>query len=65
MTSPSEPADHHTFSTNTVSSGTPVPTPEPRRRRTPIVLAIVLAAGLAGLGGGLVGAASHQDAAPV
>lgn len=65
MTSHPEPTVHHTFSTNTVSSGTPVPTPEPRRRRTPIVLAIVLAAGLAGLGGGFIGAASHQDPAPV
>ncbi|MEA3501951.1 MAG: trypsin-like peptidase domain-containing protein [Actinomycetota bacterium] len=60
-----QPATGRSFSVNTTSSGQPVAAPAPRRRRTWLAVPIVLAVILAGVGGGLLGASTHQDVAPV
>ena len=65
MNQPPRPSDYPTFSINTTSSAIPARAPEPPRRRRLFILPIALAVALAGIGGGLVGAATHSDAASV
>lgn len=56
-----------TFSVNTTSSGEPqpVPPPAPRRRRIWLIAPIAFAVVLAAVGGGFLGASTHQDVLPV
>lgn len=56
-----------TFSVDTTSSGEPraAQPPSPRRRHSRLILPITLAVALAGIGGGLIGASTHQDLPPV
>ena len=67
MTPTPHPPQRRTFSVNTTSSGEPqmTPPPEPRRRRPWLIAPIALAVALAGIGGGLIGASTHQDVPPV
>jgi len=61
------PSILHSFSMTTTSSGEPPATPVPatRRRRPWLIVPIALAVVLAGVGGGIIGASTHQDGAPV
>ena len=56
-----------TFPVNTTSSGEPqpVPPPAPRRRRIWLIAPIAFAVVLAAVGGGFLGASTHQDVLPV
>ena len=56
-----------TFSVNTTNSGEPqpVPPPAPRRRRIWLIAPIAFAVVLAAVGGGFLGASTHQDVLPV
>lgn len=67
MTPTPQPTPQRTFSVHTTSSGEPQapPSPAPRRRPTWLVAPIALAVVLAGVGGGLIGASTHQDVPPV
>ncbi len=67
MTPSPQPPPQRTFSVNTTSSGETqaAPPPAPRRRRTWLIAPVALAVVLAGVGGGLIGASTHQDIAPV
>jgi len=63
MTPTPHPTPRRTFSVDTTSSGQPqaaAPSP-PRRRRSWVIAPIALAVVLAGIGGGLIGASTHQD----
>jgi len=61
------PSPQRTFSVDTTSSGEPqtAPPPAPRRRRTWLIVPITIAVVLAGIGGGFIGASTHQDTPPV
>ncbi len=67
MTPTHQPPPRHTFSVNTTSSGEPqlAPPPSPRQRRPWLIAPIALVVVLAGVGGGLIGASTHQDVPPV
>ncbi len=67
MTPSPQPPPQRTFSVNTTSTGETqaAPPPAPRRRRTWLIAPVALAVVLAGVGGGLIGASTHQDIAPV
>ncbi len=60
-----QPTPRRTFSVDTTSSSEPLAAPAPRRRRRWLVFPIVLAIGLVGVAGGLIGASTHKDVAPV
>ncbi len=66
MTPTPHPTPRRTFSVDTTSSGESptAPVPTPRRRRW-LIVPIALAVVLAGAGGGLIGASTHQDVPPV
>ncbi|MEA2009844.1 MAG: trypsin-like peptidase domain-containing protein [Actinomycetota bacterium] len=67
MTPTPRPIPQRTFSVDTTSSGEPqaAPSSAPPRRRTWLVVPVALAVVLAGVGGGLIGASTHQDVPPV
>ncbi|MFV9671662.1 MAG: S1C family serine protease [Acidimicrobiia bacterium] len=66
MTPSPHSTPRRTFSVDTTSSGEPqaaqIPAP---RRRSWLIVPIALAVALAGIGGGLIGASTHQDLPPV
>ncbi len=63
MTPTPHPTPRRTFSVDTTSSSQPqaAPPSPPRRRRSWLIAPIALAVVLAGIGGGLIGASTHQD----
>jgi len=67
MTPTPHPTSPRTFSVNTTSSGEPqaVSPPALGRRRIWLIAPIAFAVVVAGVGGGLIGASTHQDVAPV
>lgn len=67
MTPTPHPTSPRTFSVNTTSSGEPqaVSPPALRRRRMWLIAPIAFAVVVAGVGGGLIGASTHQDVPPV
>jgi putative serine protease PepD len=67
MTPTPHPTSPRTFSVNTTSSGEPqaVSPPALRRRRIWLIAPIAFAVVVAGVGGGLIGASTHQDVPPV
>lgn len=67
MTPTPNPTPRRTFSVDTTSSSQPqaAPPSPPRRRPSWLIAPIALAVVLAGIGGGLIGASTHQDAPSV
>ncbi len=67
MTPTPHPSQRRIFTVDTTSSGEPqvAPAPAPRRRRAWLIVPVALAVVLAGVGGGLIGASTHQDVPPV
>lgn len=59
------PTTRRSFSVDTTTSGMPAPSSPPRRRRAWLIVPLSLAVILAGIGGGLIGASTHEDVAPV
>jgi putative serine protease PepD len=60
-----QPSNHPTFSTGTSNSAEPPRQRPPERHRRSLILSIILAVALSGVGGGIVGAAVNGGAAPV
>lgn len=67
MTPSPHSTPRRTFSVDTTSSGEPqdAQLPTPRRRHSWLIVPIAFAVVLAGVGGGLIGASTHQDLPPV
>ncbi len=64
MSQPHQNPGYPTFSADTASSGIPYRTPEPAQRKRSMIVPILLAIILAGVGGGLIGAATHPETGP-